>query len=324
MITMKTHLFGLMLLSLTTSATTMAADAYPSQPIHIVVPVAAGGSTDLLARSVASELAKDLKAVVVVENRPGASGAIGAQLVARSAPDGYTLLLTSPDPITVLPNYKSDLQYDAARDLAPVQLIAEINYVFTVRTNFPANDLRTFMDMARQQPGKYTFSSAGIGTNTQLVTEMLRQKTGLDMVHVPYQGSGPALVAVASGEVDIQATSMPSMKSLFDAGRLKALAVTSEDRFKALPNVPTMKESGVDDFVLSAWFGVFTPSATPESVQKKLDRALTRVMALPEIHKRLASLGMSTRPMSLLRFGAYLEQERQRWQTVIDAVGLRD
>ncbi|WP_080702976.1 Bug family tripartite tricarboxylate transporter substrate binding protein [Bordetella bronchiseptica] len=301
-----------------------ADQAYPSQPIRIIVPIAAGGSTDVLARSVAQELGKTLGATVVVENKPGAAGAIGAQAVARAAPDGYTLLLTSPDPITVLPNYKSNLHYDAAADFAPIQLIAEINYVFATRTDFPAQDLAAFLKMAQQSPGKYTFSSAGTGTNTQLVTEMLRQRLGVDMVHVPYQGSGPALIAVASGEVDVQATSMPSMKALYDAGRLKALAVTSEQRFKALPAVPTMQESGVNDFVLSAWFGVFAPAGTPAPIQEKLDNALGKVMSSPEIRTRLDSLSMTARPMSLAAFGAYLDTERQRWKTVIDIVGLKD
>ena len=307
------------------AAATLAAWAqgYPSKPIRIVVPLPPGSPPDVLARVVAERLQEAWKQPVVVENRPGATGMIGMDAVAKSAPDGYTvgvMFLTH----TVLPALFGKVSYDTAADLVPIANLAWIYNVLVVPTSVPARSAKALADLARAQPGQLTYGSGGNGSPAHLIGEAFKQATKADMLHVPYKGPAEAVQALLGGQISAMFATTSVAVPLVNAGKLRALAVTSPDRLPALPSVPTMAESGVPGFDLKEWEGIVAPAGTPRDIVAKWNEELIRIMRLPAVRDRLSDLGMEAAPPnSSDQFGSLVQGELQRWARFVKTTGLK-
>jgi tripartite-type tricarboxylate transporter receptor subunit TctC len=298
-------------------AGTAQAQTFPSQPIRLVVPAAPGGSTDILARSVARVMQEQTGATVIVDNKAGAGGVIGVQAVAQAAPNGYTLLVTVPDGVTVIPNLRKDVPYKPT-DLTPIGMIAETSWVFAVNPKVPAANMKELIQLAAAKPGEVKFASPGTGTSAHLIVEMLALRNNVRLLHVPYKGANPASQAVIAGEVDMIATSPISLKSFVDAGQMRALGITGGSRTAAMSNVPTMVESGFPDFVASAWFGVFAPGKLPPALAERLEAIVTAAVNHPDIQQQIVKMGLDARPMNRADFVKYVAADNVRWRQVIE------
>ena len=254
---------------------------YPTKPIRIVVPFPAGGTTDILARAVAQRLTETLGQPVVVDNRPGAGGNIGAELVAKAAPDGYTLLMGTVGTHAINASLYAKMPYDHVRDFAPVILVAGVPNVLVINPALPVNSVQELIAYGKANPGKLNFASSGNGTSIHLSAELFKTMTGVQMAHVPYKGSAPALVDLMGGQVQLMFDNLPSALPQIKAGKLKALAVTSAQRSSALPDVPTVIESGLPGFEASSWFGLLAPAGTPKDIIAKLNGEVAKWLATP-------------------------------------------
>ncbi len=310
------------LLALAAIALPAAAQDYPKQTIRIVSPYPPGGTTDILARILAPKLSASLGQPVIVENKAGASGNIGTEFVARAAPDGYTLLLGNNTGVVINRNlYK--LGVDPSRALAPVALVALVPSVLYVNPAIPANTLEEFVALVRRSPGKYSFASAGSGSPQHLAGEMLKLAYGLDLVHVPYKGSGPAISDVISGQVPIGFESTAALVSFIESGRARPLATTGARRSISLPNVPTMMEAGLTDFDLTNWYGLFAPAGTPKSIVDRLNAEVRKIMASPDVSEKLTKMGSAVPPGSADDFAAFIQAEVPRWAEVVKRSGAK-
>lgn len=297
------------------------ADDFPSRPIKIVVPVAAGGGTDFAARLLAQKLSVSLGRSVLVENRPGASGNIGAEQVARAAPDGYTLVM----PITsfpVNPSLFKTMPFDTAKDFAPVALVGTLPLVLVVHPSVPAQTTADLIALARSKPGSINFANSGTGTTAHLAGEMFKRMAGLDIVSVNYKGGGPAVTDLLGGQVQMYFSTVPSALQYIQAGRLRALAVTSKERLSELPTVPTVAESGIPDFEVTAWFGLFAPAGTPEPVIQKLNREVVAALQSAELQQTLPKHGVLPGGGTPQELGAHLRDEIQKWRVVVKEAGI--
>jgi tripartite-type tricarboxylate transporter receptor subunit TctC len=296
---------------------------YPSKPIRIVVPLPPGSPPDVLARVVAERLQEAWKQPVVVENRPGATGMIGMDAVAKSAPDGYTvgvMFLTH----TVLPALFGKVSYDTAADLVPIANLAWIYNVLVVPTSVPARSAKELAELARAQPGQLTYGSGGNGSPAHLIGESFKQATQADMLHVPYKGPAEAVQALLGGQISAMFATTSVAVPLVNAGKLRALAVTSPNRLSALPSVPTMAEGGVPGFDLKEWEGIVAPAGTPRDIVAKWNEELARIMRLPAVRDRLSDLGMEAAPPnSAEQFASLVHGELQRWTRFVKATGLK-
>jgi tripartite-type tricarboxylate transporter receptor subunit TctC len=302
-------------------APAMAAD-YPTQTIKIVSPYPPGGTTDILARMLAPRLSAALGQPVIVDNKAGASGNIGTEFVARSKPDGYTLLMGNNTGVTINQNlYK--LNIDPAKDLVPVMLVALVPSVLYVHPSFPASNLAEFVAVVKKNPGKYGFASAGSGSPQHLAGEMLKLAFGLDLVHIPYKGSGPAINDVISGQVPVGFESTAALQPFVESGRARPIATTGAHRAISLPNVPTMMESGVPDFDLTNWYGVFAPAGTPKEIVDKLNAELRKAVATPELKERLTKMGSAVVPGTADEFAAFVRAEVPRAAAVVKKSGAK-
>ncbi len=314
----KALLYGLLVLVNGLPAT-VSAQAYPSAPITLVAPFPAGGGTDGIARAVAQALSNALGKPVVVENRPGAAGSIGSVHVVRSKPDGYTLLLGSNGPIAINPGLDPSLPYDPSRDLKGVGAIASVPFLLGANAKFEANNIGELVKMAKAEPGKINFASAGTGTTNHLVGELLKTMTGIDMVHIPYKGVSAAMNDVAGGVVQLMSGDISTMLPLIQQGKIKPLAVTGIKRSALIPEVPTIAESGVTGFEANGWFGLYAPAKTPAKVVQTLETAMTKVIADKGVIERVQSLGGTILPLSGKAFDDFSAKERNKWKQVIDA-----
>ncbi|WP_399679862.1 Bug family tripartite tricarboxylate transporter substrate binding protein [Xenophilus sp.] len=297
------------------------ADTFPSRPIRIVVPFAAGGTGDVLIRSLQEPLQRHLGQPIVVENRLGASGSMGTMHVKNSPPDGYTLLQVGNSTVTT-PMLQKTANYDSQKDLTPVGLIATTPMVFLVNPVVPATDLRQFIDHARAHPGKLEFSSAGRGSLAHLATESFNQAAGLKMVFVPYQGAAQAVNAVLAGDVKVALTTpSDAINAFVSSGRLRMLAVSSEKRSPLLPDVPAIAET-LPGFAVNAFFGLSAPAGTPPEVIAKLNDALNKAVAEPAMQAKLKALGMFPRPSDAARFGEMMTRDHALWTGVIAKAGI--
>jgi tripartite-type tricarboxylate transporter receptor subunit TctC len=253
---------------------------------------------------------------VVPENRPGAAGNLGLELGAKAAPDGYTITLAAP-PLTVSPSLYAKLNYDAVRDFAPVSLVAAIQNIMVVHNSVPAKNVKEFVALARRNPGKLNFSSSGAGSTNHLATELLKGRFKLSMVHVPFKGASPALVALMSGEVDMGTMAVPPAIPIVRANKVRPLAVLSERREPALPDVPTMKESGVDDFVVPIWYGILAPAGTPREIVNRLNSEIHKALASADMKQRLANSGVEPLISTPEQFADFIKSEIARYAKIV-------
>ncbi|WP_020202009.1 tripartite tricarboxylate transporter substrate binding protein [Cupriavidus sp. WS] len=297
-----------------------AAGAFPDRPVKLVVPYTPGGSADQLARALADGMGRELRQPVVVENRPGANTMIAATSVARAPADGYTVLLASNASMVLNPMLYKKVGYDARRDFKVISVAAEIPLVVVTNTQVPAANVREFAGYAKANAGKLNYASVGLGNPLQLATEMLKTELGIDLTHVPYNGSAPALAALLANDVqlmiDVVSTSLPHIK----AGKLKALAVTSKERLEVLPDVPTVAESGHPSFQAATWFGLAVPAQTPPEAVARLQAAAARATGDAPFRQTFAALGLVIqRPRDSAEVQRYVDADRARWGSVIQA-----
>lgn len=295
--------------------------AWPERPITIIVPAAPGGTTDMASRIIADKLAARLGQSVVVENRAGAAGIIGTQQLVRAAPDGYTLIMGNIGPNAINYSMYADLPYKPA-DFAPITLVISVPNVLVVNAQSPARSAGQLIDMLRKDAGKDSFGSSGTGQSPHLSAELFKQRAAVQATHVPYKGAGPAVAALLAGQFTFMIDNLPSSMPHIQAGKLRALAVTSAERVPQLPDVPTMREAGIDDMVVTAWFGLMAPAGTPAAVIDRLAGAAREVLALPEVRQRFGAMGGQAGGNSPAEFAAFIDAERARWQATVQAAGL--
>jgi tripartite-type tricarboxylate transporter receptor subunit TctC len=299
-----------------------AQDAYPSRPVRVVVPFAAGGGADAVGRAVADRLSERFGRPFVVDNRPGAAGNIGTEHVARAAPDGYTLLLVGPNHATNAHLFRQ-LPFDPVRDFAPISLLTSAPYVLVAHTGLEARSFQDLLALARARPGGLSYGSAGNGTAGHLAMELIKSSTGIDMVHVPYRGSPPLLADLVSGQVAVGFDNVLSSAPLIAAGRLRPLAVSGARRAPALPEVPTLAESGLPGFDVTVWQGLLAPAGTPAPIVARLSAETADALHAPELRARLAVLGVEAIGSSPEVFAHFIREELARWGDAVRRSGAR-
>lgn len=300
-----------------------AAQDYPARPIRMIVPYAPGGNVDISARIVGPALHELLGQSVVVDNRPGGGGNVGAALVAKSTPDGYTLLVGSSGPLSVNPIVFKDTPYDSVKDFAPVSMVQVVPLVLTVSPKFTVGSVKELIARAKAQPGKITIASAGTGTTNHFAIELFSTMAGVKLLHVPYKGSGPALGELLGGQVNAMIDQLTSSMGFIKDGKLKVIAVTAAKRVSALPDVPTLAESGVPGYEASTYLGVLAPAGTPRAVVTKLNGALRKVMDMPAVQERFRSLGADPGASSPEEFRKIIADELNKWRKLAKDANLQ-
>lgn len=298
------------------------AQPYPSKPIRMVVPFSAGGPIDILARLIAPRLSEAWGQQVVVENRVGASGMIGADAVAKAPADGHTVLVNSSIHV-IVPSLHAKVPYDAIRDFTPVTLITQSPLLLLVTPTLPVKNVKELVALARARPGELSFGSAGSGSSTHLSGELLKSVTGIKMIHVPYKGSGQALIDVMAGQVPMMFNSMTASMGFVKSGRLRVLAITSAQRYPQLPGVPTFAESGYKELTIGSWYAIWLPPKTPQPIVSKLNAEIGRILKLPDVRSRIVELGGEPVGNSPSEFDAYQKSELVRWATVVKESGAK-
>jgi tripartite-type tricarboxylate transporter receptor subunit TctC len=309
-----------MALACAVAGPSFAADAYPAKPIRLIVPFPPGGGTDAIARDVANELTTTLKWNFVVENRPGSGGNIGVDAAAKSAPDGYTIVLGQTSNLAINPTLYGHLPYDPLKDLTPVALVASAPLVFVVKADSPYKNLADLVAAAKAKPGSLNFASPGNGTVTHLTGELLQKEAGVTFTHVPYKGGSMALTDLLGGRIQIYAGSVPTLLGHIKSGQLRAIVVTSAQRDPNLPQVPTVGET-YKGFEAVTWFGFVAPAGTPQPIVAKLNAEINKALKTPELKKRLNDEGATVLGGSPEQFGALIKSEIAKWAPVVKASG---
>jgi tripartite-type tricarboxylate transporter receptor subunit TctC len=311
----------LAVLAASLAATAAQAQTWPSKPVRFVVPFPPAGATDILARIMAEKLSGPFGQSVVVENRPGAAGNVGTEFVAKSPPDGYTILqLTVAQSISATLYEK--LNYGLEKDLIPVAMIALVPNVMIVNPSVPAKSVAEFIALARSRPGRINFASSGSGTSIHMSAEMFKMLTGVNIVHIPYKGSGPALADLMGGQVDVMFDNLTSSIGLIRSGKLRALAVTTSTRYQELPDVPTVQET-VPGYEATAWFGIVAPAGTPREVVMRINGEVNRALAHADVKEKLAQQGALARSWTPEEFGSFIHNEVVKWAKVVKASGAK-
>jgi tripartite-type tricarboxylate transporter receptor subunit TctC len=303
-------------------ASASAQDRYPARTIRIIVPFAAGGSTDIFARYIADKLAPVLGQAVVVDDRAGAAGNIGAEVVAHAAPDGYTLLMATTGVMAINNALYQNMNFDAAKDFEPVIFIASITNVLAVPPELPAKNVRELIALGKSKPGTLSFASSGAGSSTHLSAELFKSMTGSDILHVPYKGSSQALTDLMAGRVSMIFDNMPSSLPFIKAGKLRALAVTGSKRSPTLPEVPTIAESGVPGYESLSWTGIAVPTGTPKDIVARLNREIGIILKEPDIREKFAQAGADPIGGTPQAFSEHIRGEREKWSKLIRERGI--
>jgi len=297
--------------------------AYPDKAIRLIVPFPAGGATDFMARSLAQKLSERLGQPIVVDNRGGAGGTIGAEAVASAPPDGYTLLFSTMGVLAINPSLYDKLRYDPVKDFAPVSLTHATANLLVVHPSVPAKDVKELIALAKAKPGTLTFGSSGNGTSSHLSGELFKSMAGIDITHVPYKGTGPALTDLLTGRISMMIDTVSVHVENVNAGKLRALGVTSAKRTPSLPNVPTIAEAGLPGFDVSIWLGVLAPAKTPPDVVARLNSEIRKVMAEPEMKAQLLKAGIDPMTSTPDEFTATIKADTAKWSKVVKASGAR-
>ena len=299
------------------------AQTYPVRPIRLVVPFAPGGSSEIVARSVAAEMSQILGQQVYVENKAGAAGNLAMAEVAKAEPDGYTLILGHIGTLAVNPYMFDKLPYDPDRDFIAVSLLAIVPSLFVVNASVPAKDLKEFVKLAQASPGKLTYGSAGNGSAGHLAFEYLKLETKIDLLHIPYKGTGPQLTDLLGGRIDAAAAGAPPLLPHIKGGKLRAIAVGTPQRIAALPDVPTVAEQGYPGFETSQWYGLMVPAKTPDAIVKRLADAAAQSAKRPAVHERFAQDNAVAVGSTPAEFASYIKREQARWKEVVDKAHIR-
>jgi len=319
----RVHLSTVLLMVAAVASTGATAAEYPDKPIRMVVPWSPGGGSDVSGRIIAAKLSEALKQQVVVDNRPGAAGNIGTALTAHAGADGYTVLLADTGFSTGISLYK-DPGYNPLKDFAPVSLAAITPIIAVVHPSVKATSVSELIALAKAEPGKLNYGSGGTGGSVHLAGEMFLLRTGTKMIHVPYKGSGPAAVDLAGGIVQVMFATAPAVMPLIKGNRIRPLGVASNARSVFLPDVPTMKEAGVADFVADNWYGVLVPTGTPKPVIERLQREIAKAVVQPDAKDRFFGAGLEAKPSATpLEFGAFVQNDVTRWATVIKQANIK-
>jgi len=299
------------------------AQNYPSKPIRILIAQAPGSATDTISRVVGHRLSEALGQPIVVEARPGAGGAVGAEAAAKSAPDGYTLFMGNNSTHGSNPALYPKLPYDAVKDFAPISMVASVPYVLVAHPSLPVSSVKELIALAKSQPGKINYASAGNGSTHQFCGELLKSTAGIDLVHIPYKGSPPGVTAVMAGEVSLMFANLADIGSQIRGGKVKPLAVTALKRTELFPNVPTMVEAGVADFEITSWFGLLAPAGTPAPIVARLNAEMIKVLARDDVKSTLGANGLSVASSSPEQFSAHIKSEISRFTRIARTAGIK-
>jgi len=320
---MKTALLRGLAALLVAVAPLALADAYPTKPIHFIVPYPAGGPLDTVARLLGQKVSESVHQAVVVENRPGAGGNIGAEAVARSAPDGYTILMGAVATHAINPTLYSSIPYDPVKDFAPVTQVAWTPNVLVVNPKLPVHDVKEFVAYAKAHPGELNFGSGSTGSAGHLAGELFKTMAGVQMVHVPYKGAGPAMQDLIGGQIQLMFDNLASSLGQIRAAKVRALAVTTAKRSSLAPELPTIAESGLPGFDISTWFGIFAPGGTPRPVVDRLHDEFVKALDAPEVRATMNKMGAEPVGNTPEQFAAYIQSEAKKYAQVIKASGAK-
>ena len=302
--------------------TAHAAESYPSKPIRFIIPYAPGGTTDIIARLLGQKLTEDLGQQVVVDIRAGAGSMIGTELAAKAPPDGYTMLLSNIG-LAFNETLYPKRTYDALRDLAPISLVGVTPNAFVVHPSVPAKTMKDFLAFAKARSGQLSYASGGIGSSSHLSMELLQSLTGIRFNHVPYKGAGPALIDVAAGNVPFQLNSMPAVMNHVQSGRLRALAVSSAKRSQAVPNLPTIAESGVPGYDYVTWYGTLVPAQTPAAIVSRLNASVQKALSNKDVREKLGAQGVEVEGSTPDAFGKLVKSDVEKWRKIIDTAKIK-
>ncbi|CAN7564242.1 tripartite tricarboxylate transporter substrate binding protein [Pseudorhodoferax sp. LjRoot39] len=305
------------------AAPTFAQSPYPNKPVRLIVPYPPGGTTDLLARLVAAGLGEKLGQSFTVDNRAGASGAIGSLAVAKAPADGYTLVMATISSHGINSALNKTLPYDPVADFAPITCVASTPNVITVNAALPVKTLPELLAMARAQPGKLSFGSTSAGGSPHMSVELLKMMAGVDMVHIPYKGGGPMLTDLIGGQIPVGVDNLPSSMAHIQSGRIRALAVTTAQRWPGTPDIPTVAESGVPGYEAGAWFGLLAPAGTPQPIVEQLQQAVAELLRRPASAQRLSDMGAAPVANTPDAFGRQIAAEIAKWKKVVAATGVK-
>ncbi len=321
---MRRSIEALVLVAWAALAATAVAQDYPSRPLRYVVPFTAGGGGDIIIREVAQRLTARLGQTVIVDNRAGAGGSLGTEIVARAPADGYTLLMANVAPMAINVSVYKKLNYDPAKDFAPVTLLASFPNILVLHPSVPARTLPQLIALARSKPGQLTYASAGAGSTTHLAAEFFRSRAQVDVIHVPYKGGGAALIDLVAGQVTLYFSSLPAALPMVRTGRLRALGVTGLTRSVAAPDVPTIAESGFAGFEAVTWIGAVAPAGTPPAIITRLNRELVEIMQAGDMREKMIAQGAEPLTNTPEQFAAYIKSEIGKWAAVVKQAGIAE